>query len=177
MPAEESFFKISAAMIIVNNPGDWGHIYAPPEHSVWNGCTPTLSPHSQLSELFRPFRIPNSQYFCGLTNQPFNDMKTAEALLSVKFTTSYKLDELNELCQADLDYFRSVRGLIQKYYIVDSSNKTVNGIYLFENKTARASYWASKLARSMPRRYGLIPGTLRVENYDVMIVLHEDVTV
>jgi predicted acyltransferase len=30
-----------AAMILVNNPGDWGNIYAPLEHSVWNGCTPT----------------------------------------------------------------------------------------------------------------------------------------
>ncbi|MBW4891747.1 DUF1624 domain-containing protein [Mucilaginibacter sp. HMF5004] len=29
-----------AAMILVNNPGDWGHIYAPIEHSEWNGCTP-----------------------------------------------------------------------------------------------------------------------------------------
>jgi predicted acyltransferase len=30
-----------ATMILVNNPGDWGHIYAPLEHSKWNGCTPT----------------------------------------------------------------------------------------------------------------------------------------
>ncbi len=30
-----------AGMILVNNPGDWSHIYAPLEHSVWNGCTPT----------------------------------------------------------------------------------------------------------------------------------------
>jgi predicted acyltransferase len=30
-----------AFMILVNDPGDWGHIYAPLEHSVWNGCTPT----------------------------------------------------------------------------------------------------------------------------------------
>src|SRR3954464_4648126 len=30
-----------AAMILVNNPGDWSHIYAPLEHSAWNGCTPT----------------------------------------------------------------------------------------------------------------------------------------
>ncbi len=103
-------------------------------------------------------------------------MKTAEAILSVKFNTSLQLEELNELCQADLNYFRSVRGLIQKYYIVDSSTKTVNCIYLFENKTARASYWASKLARSMPRRYGLIPTTLRVEQYDVMMILNEAVT-
>lgn len=30
-----------ALMILVNNPGDWGHIYAPLEHATWNGCTPT----------------------------------------------------------------------------------------------------------------------------------------
>lgn len=30
-----------ATMILVNNPGDWGHIYAPLEHAEWNGCTPT----------------------------------------------------------------------------------------------------------------------------------------
>lgn len=30
-----------AAMILVNNPGDWAHIYAPFEHAAWNGCTPT----------------------------------------------------------------------------------------------------------------------------------------
>ncbi len=30
-----------AAMILVNNPGDWGKIYTPLEHANWNGCTPT----------------------------------------------------------------------------------------------------------------------------------------
>lgn len=30
-----------AAMILVNNPGSWSHIYAPLEHAEWNGCTPT----------------------------------------------------------------------------------------------------------------------------------------
>lgn len=30
-----------AGMILVNNPGDWGHIYAPLEHASWHGCTPT----------------------------------------------------------------------------------------------------------------------------------------
>ncbi|UYZ63433.1 acyltransferase family protein [Hymenobacter weizhouensis] len=29
------------AMILVNNPGDWGHIYAPLRHARWHGCTPT----------------------------------------------------------------------------------------------------------------------------------------
>lgn len=34
-------------MTLVNNPGDWGHIYAPFEHAKWNGCT--------LTDLVFPF--------------------------------------------------------------------------------------------------------------------------
>lgn len=30
-----------AGMILVNNPGDWGYIYAPLRHAEWNGMTPT----------------------------------------------------------------------------------------------------------------------------------------
>ncbi|QBB72680.1 DUF1624 domain-containing protein [Pseudolysobacter antarcticus] len=28
-----------AAMLLVNDPGDWAHVYAPLEHAEWNGCT------------------------------------------------------------------------------------------------------------------------------------------
>ena len=30
-----------AAMVIVNNPGDWGNVYSPLLHAEWHGCTPT----------------------------------------------------------------------------------------------------------------------------------------
>lgn len=30
-----------AAMLIVNTPGDWSHVYAPLRHATWHGCTPT----------------------------------------------------------------------------------------------------------------------------------------
>jgi predicted acyltransferase len=30
-----------ALMILVNNPGSWGHIYSPLRHAEWQGCTPT----------------------------------------------------------------------------------------------------------------------------------------
>lgn len=30
-----------AAMLVVNDPGDWNHVYAPLEHSAWHGFTPT----------------------------------------------------------------------------------------------------------------------------------------
>ena len=28
-----------ASMVLVNNPGDWGHLYAPLAHAKWNGWT------------------------------------------------------------------------------------------------------------------------------------------
>ena len=30
-----------AAMVIVNNPGDWDHVYGPLLHADWHGWTPT----------------------------------------------------------------------------------------------------------------------------------------
>ena len=30
-----------AGMIMVNNPGSWGFVYAPLQHAAWNGLTPT----------------------------------------------------------------------------------------------------------------------------------------
>jgi len=36
-----------AAMLLVNDAGDWGHVYAPLEHAAWHGCT--------LADLIFPF--------------------------------------------------------------------------------------------------------------------------
>lgn len=30
-----------AGMILVNNAGDWSHVFSPLDHSTWDGCTPT----------------------------------------------------------------------------------------------------------------------------------------
>ncbi|MCY2961717.1 MAG: heparan-alpha-glucosaminide N-acetyltransferase domain-containing protein [Planctomycetota bacterium] len=30
-----------AAMVLVNNPGDWDHVWSPLRHATWHGCTPT----------------------------------------------------------------------------------------------------------------------------------------
>lgn len=30
-----------AAMLLVNDPGEWAHVWWPLEHAEWNGCTPT----------------------------------------------------------------------------------------------------------------------------------------
>lgn len=48
MQAKQRFYSLDVfrgatvcLMILVNNPGDWGHIYPPLEHASWHGVTPT----------------------------------------------------------------------------------------------------------------------------------------
>jgi len=46
-----------AAMLLVNDPGSWGHMYHPLEHAAWNGWTPT--------DLIFPFFL----FIVGITTQ------------------------------------------------------------------------------------------------------------
>lgn len=101
-------------------------------------------------------------------------MKTAEALLCIRFTSNYSLEELNEICLADLENFRSVPGLVQKYYITEEYSEFISNIYMFESKSTRAAFSASDFAKEIPSRYSMIPDTIRVEYYDMLIVLNEE---
>ena len=102
-------------------------------------------------------------------------MKNAEAVLSVKFNSTLSMDELAKVSNDELENFRNVPGLLQKYYLADEVTGAISGIYLFTSKKARTSFWNSDLAKSIPATYGIIPETLRVEEYNTMIVLYEDV--
>lgn len=102
-------------------------------------------------------------------------MKNAEAVLSVKFNSTHSPEELNNICQADLDVFRDVPGLSEKYYISDEVTGALGGIYIFENKSARTAFWNSELAKQIPARYGVILETLRVEEYEMKIILNDSV--
>lgn len=101
-------------------------------------------------------------------------MKKAEAILAVKFNSSLDPDTLLRRCLDDLEDFRSVPGLFQKYYITEESTGAISGIYIFEDKKARAAFWESKLAKNIPARYGVIPESLRVEQYQMAIVLNPE---
>ena len=100
-------------------------------------------------------------------------MKNAEAVLSVKFNSTLSADELMNVCQKDLEIFRDVPGLLQKYYIAEEFTGALSGIYIFEDRTAREAFWTSELAKKIPARYGVIPDSLRVEQYDMAIVLND----
>lgn len=100
-------------------------------------------------------------------------MENAEAVLSVKFKSSHSPEELMRICEEDLETFRKVPGLLQKYYIAEEGTGAISGIYIFENRIFRAVFWTSELAKAIPARYGVVMETLRVEQYDMAIVLND----
>lgn len=100
-------------------------------------------------------------------------MNNVKAVLSVKFKSTHPQEKLMQICQEDLNVFRNVPGLLEKFYLTEEKTGAISGIYHFETKSARAAFWTSELAASIPERYGVIPTTLRVEEYDLAIVLKE----
>jgi hypothetical protein len=100
-------------------------------------------------------------------------MKNAEAILLVKFNSTLSPQDLQKTCLEDLEVFRNVPGLIQKYYISEESTGAISGFYIFENKKARTAFWTSELAKGIPARYGGIPESFRVEQYEMAIVLND----
>ncbi len=64
-----------ALMILVNNPGSWGHIYAPLKHAAWHGCTPT-----DLVFPFFLFVVGVSMFF---SFSKYNNTLNKETLLKV----------------------------------------------------------------------------------------------
>jgi len=78
------------------------------------------------------------------------------------------------ICSEDLEAFREVPGLIQKYYLSEVSTGAISGIYIFEDQAARKEFLNSELASYIPVRYGVLPESLRVEQYDMSIVLNDE---
>ncbi len=99
-------------------------------------------------------------------------MKNA-AVLSVKFKSTFDAEKLLNVCQENLETFRNVPGLVQKYYIAEEGTGALSGFYIFETKSARSAFWNSDLAKDIPVKYGVIAETIRVEQYDMAIVLND----
>jgi hypothetical protein len=100
-------------------------------------------------------------------------MKNAKAVLLVKFSSTLSPEDLQKTCLEDLEDFRNVPGLLQKYYLGEENTGAISGFYIFESENARSAFWNSKLAKSIPARYGGIVDSFRVEQYELLIELNE----
>lgn len=100
-------------------------------------------------------------------------MKNAEPVLVVKFRSALDQSVLMELFKADIPLFQGVPGLSQKFYFIEESTGAVGGVYMFENEAVRETFWSSELAGTFPPRYEVIVEGVRVERYEMAIVLNQ----
>ncbi len=76
LPALDAFRGLTvAAMILVNNPGNWGQVYAPLRHAAWHGWTPT--------DLIFPFFL----FIVGITTMLSLDAGRARGATDGQLTT------------------------------------------------------------------------------------------
>lgn len=98
-------------------------------------------------------------------------MPNATAVLSVKFQSSLAAEEVMRIAKEHIPLFRQVPGLVQKYYLFDSETESFSGFYLFASEAEREAYWSSELAAGIPARYRVIPESLRIERYQLDVML------
>lgn len=99
--------------------------------------------------------------------------KNAEAVLLVKFLSRHDPELLLRICIEDLEKFRKFPGLLQKYYVTENSTGAISGFYIFDSEESRSAFWKSELAAEIPERYGVVPDSLRVEQFEMAIVLND----
>jgi hypothetical protein len=91
-------------------------------------------------------------------------------LLIVKFKTSLSREEMERRYKERLPQFQALPGLIQKYYLYDSSSEEWGGLYLWDSQSSLDSYLESDLRKSIPEVYQ-IEGTPRIEKIAVVDTL------
>lgn len=100
-------------------------------------------------------------------------MTNAEAISVSTFRSRYTSQQLIQLCTEDLEFFRTVPGLIQKYYFMDEGTDTFSETYIFESPFARTLFWSSPFAKDMTSRYSIIKESFRLKQYEMAIVLND----
>jgi predicted acyltransferase len=121
-----------AAMVLVNDPGDWGHIYPPLEHSKWNGCTPT------------DLIFPSFLFMVGISILYAMEGKKAAVenhgkIILHAFRRMVTLITLTLLVQ--LFYHPSSPGTVKCLALV-----ALMGILIYVNTKANTAIWAATLA-------------------------------
>ncbi|KQL46036.1 hypothetical protein AN963_13605 [Brevibacillus choshinensis] len=91
-------------------------------------------------------------------------------MLSMRFKSNKSAEELRQLSEAGFEKFRSLNGLIQKYYVKNEETGEVGGVYLWESEQALSEYLNGPIIKSLPERFEL-KEPLSIEIVDVQYTL------
>lgn len=99
-------------------------------------------------------------------------MSNAKIMLRVKFRSPLPLEDVSNIINSRADDFRSLPGLIQKYYLYNESSGEYAGLYLWESKEAIDDYLASELRVTIGSAYQT-EGTPDIEVYEIIKTLRD----
>ena len=102
-------------------------------------------------------------------------MKSAKAVLAIKFKSTLGSDELSKTIEENLQGYREVPGLVEKYFLSEEGSGLIGGFYVFSTVSAREAFWESELSKASVPRYGVVVDTARVERYVIELVLTDAV--
>jgi heme-degrading monooxygenase HmoA len=90
----------------------------------------------------------------------------------VKFKSPLPFEEVEKIALDRAEVFRSVPGLVQKYFFKAEQPGLYGGVYIWDSHEAMAAYRNSELAAAIPQIYQVI-GTPEVEIFEVAFSLRE----
>lgn len=90
----------------------------------------------------------------------------------IKLKSDLPEEELLKRAKERESNFKSIAGLIQKYYIKTSNKGEYGGVYIWDSVQAMQSYQQSDLAQSIPSAYA-INAAPEIEIMDVIFQLRE----
>ena len=137
-----------AGMIMVNNPGSWGSIYAPLGHAEWNGLTPTdlVFPFFDAdSGLVIRTKIAKSNYVCIQTSLPLASSLKSFMVTEYNCNTLLSWATLQEENTSHIDIYRksSKQKTFSKIATVQSagySNQEKSYNYVDKNVMSNETY-------------------------------------
>ncbi|WP_109439035.1 MULTISPECIES: YdhR family protein [Aquimarina] len=91
----------------------------------------------------------------------------------IKLKSDLPEDELLKRAEERVINFKSIPGLLQKYYIKTSNEGEYGGVYLWESEQSLKKYQESELAKSIPSAYA-INQTPDIEILDVIFQLRNE---
>ncbi|WP_271783721.1 YdhR family protein [Aquimarina algiphila] len=91
----------------------------------------------------------------------------------IKLKSDLPEDELLKRAEERAINFKSIPGLLQKYYIKTSNEGEYGGVYLWESEQSLKKYQESELAKSIPSAYA-INQTPDIEILDVIFQLRNE---
>jgi heme-degrading monooxygenase HmoA len=95
------------------------------------------------------------------------------SVLTIFYKSALNIERVKELFRERASKYRSVPGLVQKFYVHDPTTDEVGGIYMFDTLEHMEAFRKSDLAKSIRETYrSLEPPTIR--SLDVVQALRDE---